>query len=69
MQTLFVSFLVALVIRAWVVQGVRLCPECALCLCVECLIDLEPMLRRFDEVSVLEAVLEVKRSKVSPSAK
>ncbi|XP_046882934.1 receptor-interacting serine/threonine-protein kinase 2-like [Hypomesus transpacificus] len=31
---------------------------------LQCLIDLEPMLRRFDEVSVLEAVLEVKRSKM-----
>lgn len=30
-----------------------------------CLIELEPMLRRFDEIDVLEAVLEVKRSKVS----
>lgn len=31
---------------------------------LQCLIDLEPMLRRFDEISVLEAVLEVKRSKL-----
>lgn len=31
----------------------------------DCLIELEPMLRRFDEIDVLEAVLEVKRSKVS----
>lgn len=27
--------------------------------------ELEPMLRRFDEINVLEAVLEVKKSKVS----
>uniref|UniRef100_A0AAR2KL76 Receptor-interacting serine/threonine-protein kinase 2 n=1 Tax=Pygocentrus nattereri TaxID=42514 RepID=A0AAR2KL76_PYGNA len=32
---------------------------------LSCLIELEPMLRRFDEIDVLEAVLEVKRSKVS----
>ncbi|KAI5612637.1 receptor-interacting serine/threonine-protein kinase 2, partial [Silurus asotus] len=32
---------------------------------LNCLIELEPMLRRFDEIDVLEAVLEVKRSKVS----
>lgn len=31
----------------------------------DCLIELEPMLRRFDEIDVLEAVLEVKRIKVS----
>ncbi|XP_028834137.1 receptor-interacting serine/threonine-protein kinase 2 [Denticeps clupeoides] len=31
---------------------------------LKCLIDLEPMLRRFDEVEVLEAVLEVKKSKM-----
>ncbi|KAL6489913.1 hypothetical protein MHYP_G00002580 [Metynnis hypsauchen] len=30
---------------------------------LSCLIELEPMLRRFDEIDVLEAVLEVKRSK------
>ncbi|KAI5103845.1 receptor-interacting serine/threonine-protein kinase 2, partial [Silurus meridionalis] len=30
---------------------------------LNCLIELEPMLRRFDEIDVLEAVLEVKRSK------
>ncbi|XP_072544443.1 receptor-interacting serine/threonine-protein kinase 2 isoform X2 [Salminus brasiliensis] len=30
---------------------------------INCLIELEPMLRRFDEIDVLEAVLEVKRSK------
>uniref|UniRef100_A0A3B1KH58 Receptor-interacting serine/threonine-protein kinase 2 n=1 Tax=Astyanax mexicanus TaxID=7994 RepID=A0A3B1KH58_ASTMX len=30
---------------------------------INCLIELEPMLRRFDEIEVLEAVLEVKRSK------
>lgn len=30
----------------------------------DCLIELEPMLRKFDEIDVLEAVLEVKRSKV-----
>ncbi|XP_062336553.1 receptor-interacting serine/threonine-protein kinase 2-like isoform X2 [Osmerus eperlanus] len=35
---------------------------------LQCLIDLEPMLRRFDEVSVLEAVLEVKRSKESSTS-
>lgn len=32
---------------------------------IECLIELEPMLRRFNEIDVLEAVLEVKRTKVS----
>ncbi|KAL4648449.1 receptor-interacting serine/threonine-protein kinase 2-like [Arapaima gigas] len=31
-----------------------------------CLIELEPMLRRFDEIEILEAVLEVKKSKISP---
>ncbi|XP_012670811.1 receptor-interacting serine/threonine-protein kinase 2 [Clupea harengus] len=31
---------------------------------LNCLIELEPMLRRFDEIDVLEAVLEVKRSKL-----
>ncbi|XP_060729837.1 receptor-interacting serine/threonine-protein kinase 2 isoform X2 [Tachysurus vachellii] len=30
---------------------------------LNCLIDLEPLLRRFDEVDVMESVLEVKRSK------
>ncbi|XP_048020501.1 receptor-interacting serine/threonine-protein kinase 2-like [Megalobrama amblycephala] len=30
---------------------------------LKCLIELEPMLRRFDEIDVLEAVLEVKRTK------
>ncbi|KAI4882231.1 hypothetical protein NFI96_003594 [Prochilodus magdalenae] len=30
---------------------------------LSCLIELEPMLRRFDEIDVLEAVLEVKRTK------
>ncbi|XP_050992183.1 receptor-interacting serine/threonine-protein kinase 2 [Labeo rohita] len=30
---------------------------------LNCLIELEPMLRRFDEIDFLEAVLEVKRSK------
>ncbi|TRY55125.1 hypothetical protein DNTS_033234, partial [Danionella cerebrum] len=30
---------------------------------LSCLIELEPMLRRFDEIDVLEAVLEVKRAK------
>ncbi|XP_057189762.1 receptor-interacting serine/threonine-protein kinase 2 [Triplophysa rosa] len=30
---------------------------------LHCLIELEPMLRKFDEIDVLEAVLEVKRSK------
>lgn len=30
---------------------------------LNCLIDLEPMLRRFDEINFLEAVLEVKRTK------
>ncbi|KAG7329724.1 hypothetical protein KOW79_005946 [Hemibagrus wyckioides] len=30
---------------------------------LKCLIELEPLLRRFDEIDVLEAVLEVKRSK------
>ncbi|XP_066537252.1 receptor-interacting serine/threonine-protein kinase 2 [Hoplias malabaricus] len=30
---------------------------------LNCLIELEPMLRRFDEIDILEAVLEVKRSK------
>ncbi|KAK3545424.1 hypothetical protein QTP70_007403 [Hemibagrus guttatus] len=34
---------------------------------VECLIELEPLLRRFDEIDVLEAVLEVKRSKDTSS--
>uniref|UniRef100_A0A8C7NGI2 Receptor-interacting serine/threonine-protein kinase 2 n=1 Tax=Oncorhynchus mykiss TaxID=8022 RepID=A0A8C7NGI2_ONCMY len=29
-----------------------------------CVIELEPMLRRFDEIDILEAVLEVKKSKV-----
>ncbi|KAL2097208.1 hypothetical protein ACEWY4_006415 [Coilia grayii] len=31
---------------------------------LNCLIELEPMLRRFDEIDVLEAVLEIKRSKL-----
>ncbi|XP_030629103.1 receptor-interacting serine/threonine-protein kinase 2 [Chanos chanos] len=31
---------------------------------LNCLIELEPMLRRFDEVDLLEAVLEVKKSKL-----
>lgn len=31
----------------------------------ECLIELEPMVRNFDEIDFLEAVLEIKRSKVS----
>lgn len=31
----------------------------------ECLIELEPMVRKFDEIDFLEAVLEIKRSKVS----
>ncbi|XP_076149749.1 receptor-interacting serine/threonine-protein kinase 2 [Alosa pseudoharengus] len=31
---------------------------------ISCLIELEPMLRVFDEIDVLEAVLEVKRSKL-----
>ncbi|KAG7488272.1 hypothetical protein MATL_G00033230 [Megalops atlanticus] len=31
---------------------------------LKCLIELEPMLRRFDEIEVLEAVLEVKRAKL-----
>ncbi|KAK6492297.1 receptor-interacting serine/threonine-protein kinase 2-like [Huso huso] len=30
---------------------------------IKCLIELEPMVRRFDEIDVLEAVLEVKKSK------
>ncbi|XP_062849885.1 receptor-interacting serine/threonine-protein kinase 2-like isoform X2 [Trichomycterus rosablanca] len=30
---------------------------------IKCLIELEPMLRRFDEIDVLEAVLQVKKSK------
>ncbi|XP_064189734.1 receptor-interacting serine/threonine-protein kinase 2 isoform X2 [Anguilla rostrata] len=30
---------------------------------LQCLIELEPMMRRFDEVEVLEAVLQVKRAK------
>lgn len=30
----------------------------------ECLIDLEPMVRKFDEIDFLEAVLEIKRAKV-----
>uniref|UniRef100_A0AAZ3NST9 Receptor-interacting serine/threonine-protein kinase 2 n=1 Tax=Oncorhynchus tshawytscha TaxID=74940 RepID=A0AAZ3NST9_ONCTS len=32
---------------------------------LQCVMELEPMLRRFDEINVLEAVLEVKKSKVS----
>lgn len=31
----------------------------------ECLIELEPMVRKYDEIDFLEAVLEIKRSKVS----
>ncbi|KAK1174078.1 receptor-interacting serine/threonine-protein kinase 2-like [Acipenser oxyrinchus oxyrinchus] len=31
---------------------------------IKCLIELEPMVRRFDEIDVLEAVLEVKKSKL-----
>lgn len=31
----------------------------------ECLIELEPMVRKFDEIDFLEAVLEIKRAKVS----
>lgn len=31
----------------------------------ECLIELEPMVRKFDEIDFLEAVLEIKRSTVS----
>ncbi|KAG9330622.1 hypothetical protein JZ751_023551 [Albula glossodonta] len=31
---------------------------------LQCLIELEPMMRRFDEIEVLEAVLEVKRAKL-----
>ncbi|XP_010902530.1 receptor-interacting serine/threonine-protein kinase 2 isoform X2 [Esox lucius] len=31
---------------------------------LKCVIELEPMLRRFDEIDVLEAVLEVKKSKL-----
>ncbi len=30
----------------------------------ECVIELEPMVRKFDEIDFLEAVLEIKRSKV-----
>lgn len=30
-----------------------------------CLIELEPMVRKYDEIDFLEAVLEIKRSKVS----
>lgn len=30
-----------------------------------CLIELEPMVRRFDEIDFLEAVLQIKKSKVS----
>uniref|UniRef100_A0A3P9J5E5 Receptor-interacting serine/threonine-protein kinase 2 n=1 Tax=Oryzias latipes TaxID=8090 RepID=A0A3P9J5E5_ORYLA len=32
---------------------------------LKCLIELEPMVRRFDEIELLEAVLEIKKSKVS----
>uniref|UniRef100_A0A3Q2ED18 Receptor interacting serine/threonine kinase 2 n=1 Tax=Cyprinodon variegatus TaxID=28743 RepID=A0A3Q2ED18_CYPVA len=35
---------------------------------LKCLIELEPMVRRFDEIEFLEAVLEIKRSKVSQEA-
>uniref|UniRef100_A0A8C9UYR6 Receptor-interacting serine/threonine-protein kinase 2 n=1 Tax=Scleropages formosus TaxID=113540 RepID=A0A8C9UYR6_SCLFO len=35
---------------------------------LKCLIELEPMLRRFDEIEILEAVLEVKRPKDTSSA-
>ncbi|XP_062386499.1 receptor-interacting serine/threonine-protein kinase 2 isoform X2 [Sardina pilchardus] len=35
---------------------------------ISCLIELEPMLRAFDEIDVLEAVLEVKRSKDSSTS-
>lgn len=31
----------------------------------ECVIELEPMVRTFDEIDFLEAVLEIKRAKVS----
>uniref|UniRef100_A0AAZ3SW05 Receptor-interacting serine/threonine-protein kinase 2 n=1 Tax=Oncorhynchus tshawytscha TaxID=74940 RepID=A0AAZ3SW05_ONCTS len=31
---------------------------------LQCVMELEPMLRRFDEINVLEAVLEVKKSKL-----
>lgn len=30
----------------------------------ECLIELEPMVRTFDEIDILEAVLKIKRAKV-----
>lgn len=33
--------------------------------CSECLIDLEPVLRTFDEIAMLEAVILLKRSKVN----
>lgn len=43
-------------------------PGCLL-MCVfsfsECLIDLEPMVRRFDEIEFLEAVLQIKKSEVN----
>lgn len=32
----------------------------------EVLIELEPMVRHFDEIDILEAVLQIQRSKVSP---
>lgn len=35
---------------------------------LNCLIELEPMMRRFDEIDILEAVLEVKRSKLMRGA-
>lgn len=31
----------------------------------ECLVELEPMVRKYDEIDFLEALLEIKRSKVS----
>uniref|UniRef100_A0A8D0HJQ2 Uncharacterized protein n=1 Tax=Sphenodon punctatus TaxID=8508 RepID=A0A8D0HJQ2_SPHPU len=31
----------------------------------KCLIELEPVLRTFDEISMLEAVIQLKRAKVS----
>ncbi|XP_035993800.1 receptor-interacting serine/threonine-protein kinase 2 isoform X3 [Fundulus heteroclitus] len=35
---------------------------------LKCLIELEPMVRRFDEIDFLEAVLEIKRSKLRRSS-
>ncbi|KAJ3594607.1 hypothetical protein NHX12_003914 [Muraenolepis orangiensis] len=35
---------------------------------LKCVMDLEPMLRRYDDIDFLEAVLEIKKSKLSRSA-